>query len=98
MVAGMVPTALGHGDGGEFRAPMAIAVIGGLIVSTALSLIIVPSMYSVMDDVTRLFSWIFGRFVGPTDEAEDEEPAVANPPALHGAREAKALPLSIVTD
>ena len=77
---------------------MAIAVIGGLIVSTVLSLIFVPSIYSVMDDVTRLFSWIFGRFVGPTDEAEDEEPAVAKPPALHGAREAKALPLSIVTD
>ncbi len=37
MVAGMVPSALGLGDGGEFRAPMAIGVIGGLLVSTALS-------------------------------------------------------------
>jgi hydrophobic/amphiphilic exporter-1 (mainly G- bacteria), HAE1 family len=68
MVAGMLPTALGHGDGGEFRAPMAIAVIGGLIVSTLLSLVFVPSFYSVMDDVTRLFVWLFGRFVGPKDE------------------------------
>ena len=68
MVAGMIPTALGHGDGGEFRAPMAIAVIGGLTVSTALSLIFVPSFYEVMDDVTRLFVWMFGRFVGPREE------------------------------
>ena len=42
MVAGMVPSALGLGDGGEFRAPMATGVIGGLIVSTLLSLVFVP--------------------------------------------------------
>ena len=74
MVAGMVPTALGHGDGGEFRAPMAIAVIGGLIVSTLLSLVFVPSAYSVMDDLTRLFVWMFGRFVGPKDEEAEAAP------------------------
>jgi Cu/Ag efflux pump CusA len=78
MVAGMIPTALGHGDGGEFRAPMAIAVIGGLTVSTALSLIFVPSFYEVMDDVTRLFVWVFGRFVGPREEGETWEPAPAS--------------------
>ncbi|OCC04897.1 ABC transporter permease [Labrys sp. WJW] len=70
MVAGMVPTALGHGDGGEFRAPMAIAVIGGLIVSTLLSLIFVPSFYAVMDDLTRGISFLFGPLVGPKDEME----------------------------
>ncbi|QEN89938.1 efflux RND transporter permease subunit [Labrys sp. KNU-23] len=69
MVAGMVPTALGHGDGGEFRAPMAIAVIGGLIVSTLLSLIFVPSFYAVMDDLTRGISFLFGPLVGPKDDA-----------------------------
>ena len=93
MVAGMVPTALGEGDGGEFRAPMAIAVIGGLIVSTVLSLVFVPSIYSVMDDVTRLFSWVFGRFVGPKDEAPEHEVAPM-PTSLHGIREPVALPLS----
>ena len=45
MVAGMIPSAMGVGDGGEFRAPMAIGVIGGLIVSTVLSLVFVPSLY-----------------------------------------------------
>ncbi|WP_448953623.1 efflux RND transporter permease subunit [Labrys neptuniae] len=71
MVAGMIPTALGHGDGGEFRAPMAIAVIGGLLVSTLLSLIFVPSFYAVMDDVTRGISFLFGPLVGPKDEAAE---------------------------
>ncbi len=68
MVAGMVPSALALGDGGEFRSPMAIAVIGGLLVSTVLSLIFVPSFYTVMDDMGWLLWRVFGRFVGPTDE------------------------------
>ena len=42
MMAGMLPTALGLGAGSEFRQPMAVAVIGGLITSTALSLVLVP--------------------------------------------------------
>ncbi|MBS0244089.1 MAG: efflux RND transporter permease subunit, partial [Proteobacteria bacterium] len=44
MVGGMLPSALGTGDGGEFRSPMAIAVIGGLISSTLLSLVFVPAV------------------------------------------------------
>jgi HAE1 family hydrophobic/amphiphilic exporter-1 len=71
MSAGMLPSALGVGEGGSFRAPMAIAVIGGIIVSTVLSLVIVPSFFLIMDDLQRLLSWIFGRFVG----AKEEEPA-----------------------
>jgi hypothetical protein len=58
MVAGMTPSALAFGAGGEFRSPMALAVIGGLIFSTALSLIFVPAMFMVMDDVGALI----GRF------------------------------------
>ena len=77
MGAGMLPTALGIGEGGSFRAPMATAVIGGLIVSTFLSLIFVPSFYVVMDDLARLFSWIFSRFIGSKDEAEIVDPAMA---------------------
>lgn len=69
MAAGMLPSAYGVGDGGEFRAPMAIAVIGGLIVSTVLSLVFVPSFYMVMDDLGRLIGWLFGRFFS---KAEDE--------------------------
>ena len=65
MVAGMVPSAMGVGDGGEFRAPMAIGVIGGLIVSTALSLVFVPSFYTVMDDVSQVMGRLFGRVLTP---------------------------------
>jgi hydrophobe/amphiphile efflux-1 (HAE1) family protein len=77
MAAGMLPSAYGVGDGGEFRAPMAIAVIGGLIVSTVLSLVFVPSFYTVMDDLGRLVAWIFGRFIGPGEEAERAPAATA---------------------
>ena len=73
MGAGMLPSAFGIGEGGSFRAPMAIAVIGGLIAATFLSLIFVPSFYIVMDDISRLFSWIFSRFAGATDEAESHD-------------------------
>jgi len=68
MSAGMLPSALGVGEGGAFRAPMAIAVIGGIIVSTVLSLVVVPSFFLIMDDVQRLLAWVFGRFVGPKEE------------------------------
>ncbi len=51
MIAGMAPSALGLGAGAEFRSPMAIAVIGGLLVSTLLSLLFVPAFFAVMDDV-----------------------------------------------
>ena len=53
MMAGMLPTALGLGEGSEFRQPMAVAVIGGLITSTALSLILVPVVYEIVDDFER---------------------------------------------
>ncbi len=72
MIAGMIPSALGLGQGGEFRAPMAIAVIGGLTASTVLSLMFVPSFYTIMDDVGRFFARVFGRFIGPTEELEAE--------------------------
>jgi HAE1 family hydrophobic/amphiphilic exporter-1 len=50
MLAGMMPIALGFGLDTAFRAPMAIAVIGGLISSTALSLIFVPMLFSYVRD------------------------------------------------
>lgn len=77
MSAGMLPSALGVGEGGAFRAPMATAVIGGIIVSTVLSLVIVPSFYLIMDDLSRLMGWLFSRLIGPKeDEPEAPEAAV----------------------
>ena len=72
MIAGMVPAALALGAGGEFRAPMAIAVIGGLIVSTLLSLLFVPALFAVMDDLGKLIWRISSRFI-----VSSEEPAAS---------------------
>jgi hydrophobe/amphiphile efflux-1 (HAE1) family protein len=81
MVGGMFPSALALGAGGEFRSPMAIAVIGGLIISTMLSLVFVPAFFMVMDDAARFLWRIFGRYVGPTDEPGEAKPdASASPP------------------
>jgi hypothetical protein len=71
MSAGMLPSALGVGEGGAFRAPMAIAVIGGIIVSTVLSLVVVPSFFLIMDDLSRLLGWIFGRMIGKKEEEQE---------------------------
>ena len=72
MVAGMLPSAYALGDGGEFRSPMAIAVIGGLLVSTVLSLVFVPSFFILMDYVGKGLRRVFSRFIGPKDEPDDE--------------------------
>jgi HAE1 family hydrophobic/amphiphilic exporter-1 len=61
MVAGMLPVALGLGGDKEFRAPMAIAVIGGLITSTALTLVIVPAAFTLIDDIERWLAPRVGR-------------------------------------
>jgi multidrug efflux pump subunit AcrB len=83
MVAGMMPSALAFGAGGEFRSPMALAVIGGLIFSTVLSLVFVPAMFMLMDDVGR-FSWHFGRkLLASSAETEHAAEPKAPPGAVH---------------
>jgi HAE1 family hydrophobic/amphiphilic exporter-1 len=57
-VLGLLPMALGLGDGAEIRTPMAIAVISGLLVSTLLTLLVIPSVYSILDRARE-------RFFGP---------------------------------
>jgi HAE1 family hydrophobic/amphiphilic exporter-1 len=83
MIFGMVPVAVGHGDGGEVRAPMGVAVIGGLITSTFLTLIVVPVIYTLMEAVSRfgvrVGSW-FGSSSTHTehdDERTSQERAAA---------------------
>ncbi|WP_063692721.1 efflux RND transporter permease subunit [Bradyrhizobium stylosanthis] len=86
MAAGMMPSALAVGAGGEFRSPMALAVIGGLIFSTILSLVFVPAMFMVMDDLGALI-WRFGkRLIVHSEDAETD--------GHHGASDADAPPVS----
>jgi multidrug efflux pump subunit AcrB len=80
MVGGMLPAALGLDSGGEFRAPMAVAVIGGLISSTILSLVFVPAVFVLMDDIGNLIWRFFGRFVGATDEPVSAPASVPTKP------------------
>lgn len=63
IVLGMVPTALGLGAAGSFRAPMAIAVIGGVFTSTLLSLVVVPVAYTIIDDAVVVTARLFHRGV-----------------------------------
>ena len=53
MIAGMIPVALAKGDGAETRVPMAIAIIGGLVSSTVLTLVVVPVFYSLLERLKR---------------------------------------------
>jgi multidrug efflux pump subunit AcrB len=61
MIAGMLPIALGFGADASFRQPMAIAVIGGLVTSTLLSLLVVPVVFTYVDGIER---WVTRRFRG----------------------------------
>jgi hydrophobe/amphiphile efflux-1 (HAE1) family protein len=81
MVAGMMPSALAYGAGGEFRSPMAMAVIGGLVFSTILSLVFVPAMFMVMDDLGSLI-WRFSKraIVSSADADHDDGDHHAHPP------------------
>jgi hydrophobic/amphiphilic exporter-1 (mainly G- bacteria), HAE1 family len=61
MIAGMTPIALGLGAGSEARSPMAVAVIGGLVTSTLLTLIVVPVVFTLIDDMQIKFNGLFRR-------------------------------------
>jgi multidrug efflux pump subunit AcrB len=78
MIAGMLPIAMGWAGDPSFRAPMGVAVIGGLLVSTIMSLFIVPAMFTVVDDFQQWLSARFGRHTA----AEDETGGVPAPSAV----------------
>ena len=94
MSAGMLPAALALGDGGEFRAPMAIAVIGGLLVSTFLSLVFVPSFYTIMDDAANGTAQLFRRLIKPNAKDEPEDTAGASNVHAMARAAGRELPLA----
>ena len=74
MGLGMLPIAMAFGEGTEFRSPMAIAVIGGLITSTALSLVFIPAAFSLIDGVKRRMERVLeSRFGGQHTVVEPAE-------------------------
>lgn len=88
MVAGMVPTALSLNGDSSFRGPMGVVVIGGLIVSTALTLVIVPALFSL---AVGLEGWLGPRLSRRllTYRPGDDGSRVLGPAAEHGAIEHK---------
>jgi HAE1 family hydrophobic/amphiphilic exporter-1 len=88
MIFGMLPTAIASGSGGEFRAPMAHAVIGGLITSTLLTLVVVPVVYTYLDD----FGAKVGVWVRRMTAAPEEQEAPAAPVPEGEPLPGRALP------
>jgi HAE1 family hydrophobic/amphiphilic exporter-1 len=76
MIAGMIPVALARGDGAEIRVPMAVAIIGGLLTSTVLTLGIVPVVYSLLDALRSRFGRRRALEAAPAEEPAP--PAAAN--------------------
>jgi HAE1 family hydrophobic/amphiphilic exporter-1 len=79
MIFGMFPVALALGEGGETRAPMAVAVMGGLITSTALTLVVVPVVYTIMDrfSTSRFTRWLGRKVTGGARTGDGEGVPVA---------------------
>jgi HAE1 family hydrophobic/amphiphilic exporter-1 len=69
MMAGMLPTAFALEKGAEFRQPMAVAVIGGLMTSTMLSLVLVPVVYEFVDDFEQWLKPRLARLITPREQA-----------------------------
>ncbi|MGC8669048.1 MAG: efflux RND transporter permease subunit [Chthonomonadales bacterium] len=88
-VLGMLPLAIGIGKGSETQAPMATAVIGGLLTSTMLTLFVVPTVYTLFDDLAR---WLHRdrRDLAPPVMVEPTVEAIARGPAPDG--ESTTLP------
>jgi HAE1 family hydrophobic/amphiphilic exporter-1 len=61
LIAGMIPVALGVGEGADFRAPLGRAVIGGTITSTILTLLVIPTFYEIIDGVRERVKGMFSR-------------------------------------
>ena len=61
LIAGMVPVAMGLGEGADFRAPLGRAVIGGVITSTVLTLVVIPTVYEILDEWRERLLARFGR-------------------------------------
>ena len=70
LIAGMIPVALGVGEGADFRAPLGIAVIGGVITSTILTLLVIPTVYEILADTRDWLAAKFGRRPEPGSSTE----------------------------
>src|SRR5688572_9342226 len=80
LIAGMIPVALGGGEGAQFRSPLGVAIIGGVLTSTMLTLLVIPTFYEVMDEGRR---WLARKF-GFTPPMTAEHPIPRGSHGQHG--------------
>ena len=64
LIAGMIPVALGRGEGAQFRSPLGVAVIGGVITSTLLTLVAIPTFYEILDSARERLGRVARRVFG----------------------------------
>ena len=93
LIAGMMPIAIGAGEGADFRAPLGRAVIGGVITSTILTLLVIPTFYEILTDWR---DWLSAKLTGKAPVAHGHTPrrrrrrARSKPTARHvGVRRLK---------
>ncbi|MFB3852754.1 MAG: efflux RND transporter permease subunit [Vicinamibacterales bacterium] len=90
LIAGMIPVATGHGEGADFRAPLGRAVIGGVLTSTILTLLVIPTVYEILSDgrdwlLAKLGRRAGGRAAHPErDEHEQHRARVPSPSTARG--------------
>ena len=80
LIAGMIPVAIGAGEGADFRAPLGRAVIGGVITSTLLTLLVIPTFYEIMTDWR---DWLAARLLGRAPQPH------GSPAPAHGSAHAR---------
>jgi HAE1 family hydrophobic/amphiphilic exporter-1 len=83
LVLAMMPLAMRLGEGSEWRAPMAVTVIGGLLTSTLLTLVLIPAVYTLMDDLQSVVGRLYQKLhpSEPTATHRSRESAPAQPSA-----------------
>jgi hypothetical protein len=91
MIAGMVPMAIGLGEGGEQTAPLGRAVIGGLVAATLATLIVLPSVFAIVQARARTRS----ASLDPDDKASTYFDGATSPPPAHVGSEASRAPLPL---
>ncbi len=74
-IAGMIPITLGLGEGAESRAPMGTCVVGGMITSTILTLVVIPVVYSLLDDVRGWIPSLLRRLRRSRVDVEESSPS-----------------------
>jgi HAE1 family hydrophobic/amphiphilic exporter-1 len=81
-ILGALPIAMALGRGSEFRQPLGIVIIGGLLLSSMLTLLVIPCSYTVFDDISNLFGRVIYRRRPDMEKELGEDPAASQPGAM----------------